>query len=443
MTDSGFDQSRGISLNAAMANRALSSPTRAVTAISIDGFRYVTKNDREIADMHSTVIVGSGPYGLSLAAQLAPFKVEHRIFGPCMDTWERHMPPNMFLKSEGFASDLYAPGSGYPLRQFCRERNIPYADVGIPVQRRTFVDYGREFQRRLVPQLEQATIRRLSQVPGGFELETTEGQSLQARKVVLAVGITHFAHMPDVLRELPKEAASHSYDHSDLSGFRGKRVLILGAGASAVDLAIDLKKAGAEPELMVRATQLLFHSKTLEPRPLGERIRMPRSTVGLGWRSKLVAELPLVFHRLPQKVRHRVVARHLGPSSGWFTHAEFEGHIVAHLGCRLEQVIDSGAQLRVLYRDSSGSSCELEADHVIAATGYRPTLARLSFLDETLAGKIRTAGETPVLDKNFSSSVRGLYMIGLASANNFGPVCRFACGAEFTTKRLARHLARA
>ena len=72
--------------------------------------------------MHSTVIVGSGPYGLSLAAQLAPFKVDYRIFGPCMETWEKHMPPNMLLKSEGFASDIYAPGAGYPLRQFCREQ---------------------------------------------------------------------------------------------------------------------------------------------------------------------------------------------------------------------------------------------------------------------------------------------------------------------------------
>ena len=152
--------------------------------------------------MHSTVIVGSGPYGLSLAAQLAPFKIDYRIFGPCMETWDKHMPSNMLLKSEGFASDLYAPGAGYPLRQFCRERSIPYEDIGIPVHRRTFVQYGQEFQRRMVPQLEQTMIKRLSQVPGGFELETADGQTLQARRVVLAVGITHFAYMPPVLRGL-------------------------------------------------------------------------------------------------------------------------------------------------------------------------------------------------------------------------------------------------
>jgi thioredoxin reductase len=393
--------------------------------------------------MHSTVIVGSGPYGLSLAAQLAAFKIENRIFGPCMETWDKHMPSNMFLKSEGFASDLYAPGAGYPLRQFCRERSIPYEDVGIPVHRRTFVQYGKEFQRRMVPQLEQTMIKHLRQVRGGFELETANGQTLKARRVVLAVGITHFAYLPLVLRGFSTEAVSHSYDHGDLSKFQGKRVLVIGAGASAVDVAVDLKNAGAAPELIARTSIIRFHSQPTEPRPWRERLRNPRSTVGLGWRSKLAVDLPLVFHTLPEKVRHRTVARHLGPAPGWFVRAEFEGKIPAHLGCQLEQVRESGTQLRVLYRDSSGASREIETDHVIAATGYRPVLRALSFLDAPLAAKIKSAGETPKLDRNFASSVPGLYMIGLASANDFGPVCRFACGAEFTTKRLARHLAQA
>ncbi|HEY6488675.1 MAG TPA: NAD(P)-binding domain-containing protein [Terracidiphilus sp.] len=392
--------------------------------------------------MHSAVIVGSGPYGLSVAAHLAPFNVEHRIFGRCMETWDKHMPPNMLLKSEGFASDLYAGGAGYPLRQFCGERNIPYEDIGIPVQRRTFVEYGREFQRRLVPRLEQTMIKRLSQVPGGFELQTAEGQTLQARRVVLAVGITDFAYLPPSLRGLPKRAVSHSYDHGELSEFQGKRVLVVGAGASAVDLAIDLKKAGALPELMARASRLLFHFRSIEPRPLRERLRRPRSTIGIGWRSKLFVDLPLVFHAMPEGFRHRTVARHLGPSSGWFAQAEFEGHIPTYLGCQLAQVSDTGSQIRVFYTDSTGLSHEIETDHIIAATGYRPVVGAFSFLHEALAAKIESAGETPKLDRNFMTTVPGLYMVGLASANDFGPLCRFACGAEFTSRRLARHLAR-
>jgi thioredoxin reductase len=359
-----------------------------------------------------------------------------------MDTWEKHMPPNMLLKSEGFASDLYAPGDGYPIREFCRERDIPYEDVGLPVHRKTFVDYGHEFQRRLVPKLEQTMIRRLSQVSGGFELETADGQTLQSRKVVLAVGITHFAYIPPILRGFCKEIVSHSYDHGDLGYFRNKRVLVIGAGASAIDVANDLKAAGASPELMARTSHILFHSPPVEPRPWKERLTMPRSTIGLGWRSQLAVDLPLIFHLLPQEVRHRTVARHLGPAPGWFARAEFEGHVPAHLACELEEVKEAGSRICVRYRDSTGTIHEIETDHIMAATGYRPVVSALPFLDEALAAKIKTADETPDLDRNFRTNIPGLYMIGLASANNFGPVCRFACGAEFTVKRLARHLAR-
>jgi hypothetical protein len=41
------------------------------------------------------------------------------------------------------------------------------------------------------------------------------------------------------------------------------------------------------------------------------------------------------------------------------------------------------------------------------------------------------------------SSVPGLYFVGVAAANSFGPLLRFACGADYTARRLAPHLAAA
>jgi thioredoxin reductase len=142
-------------------------------------------------------------------------------------------------------------------------------------------------------------------------------------------------------------------------------------------------------------------------------------------------------------MRHRAVARHLGPASGWFSRNEFEGRVPVHCGTQLKEVTEADSRVKVRFSDASGSEQVLETDHVIGATGYRPVLHALPFLDKALAAKIRTAQETPDLDRNFCTSVPGLYMVGLASANNFGPVCRFACGADFTTRRLAKHLANA
>jgi hypothetical protein len=79
-------------------------------------------------------------------------------------------------------------------------------------------------------------------------------------------------------------------------------------------------------------------------------------------------------------------------------------------------------------------------DHVVAATGYRPDLGRLDFLDPALRARVRTVADTPVLSRGFESSVPGLRFVGLTAANAFGPLLRFACGAEFTSRRLVTYL---
>jgi thioredoxin reductase len=348
----------------------------------------------------------------------------------------------MLLKSEGFATNLYAPGKGYFLRDYCQEQGLPYADVGLPVSRQLFVDYACEFQRRLVPQLEESWITRVRHIDGGFALETSDGKQVEVRRVVLAVGITHFPWLPVELRGLPPDLVSHSSAWGQMGSFRGKRVLVVGSGSSAIDVAIELKHVDARPELLARMDKLAFHPPPREPRPLNERILYPRVSIGVGWRSKLAADLPLVFHRMPQQLRHRVVARHLGPAPGWSARSQFEGHVPTHLNAELQEVKAEGNQLRVYFRNQTGDTQDLMVDHMIAATGYKPRLDKLTFLDPALAAEIDTEGTSPNINRNFESSVPGLYMVGLAAANNFGPLLRFACGAEFTVKRLAPHLAR-
>lgn len=63
------------------------------------------------------VIVGAGPYGLSLASQLSERGIERRIFGFPMCAW-REMPPDMFLKSFGFATSIPTPKRGYTLPEY-------------------------------------------------------------------------------------------------------------------------------------------------------------------------------------------------------------------------------------------------------------------------------------------------------------------------------------
>ncbi len=78
-------------------------------------------------------IIGAGPYGLSLAAHLRARGIDFRIFGTPLNSWRTQMPKGMFLKSEGFASNLYDPDGAFTLVRFCADKSLGYADYNHPV----------------------------------------------------------------------------------------------------------------------------------------------------------------------------------------------------------------------------------------------------------------------------------------------------------------------
>jgi hypothetical protein len=152
--------------------------------------------------------------------------------------------------------------------------------------------------------------------------------------------------------------------------------------------------------------------------------------------------VPLVFHTLPEDLRIRVVARHLGPAPCWFTRDTIVGKVPLHLGATLEGAEPTGSGIRVNF-SQSGEKKSVEADHLIAGTGFKVALSRLEFMDAALRARIRCAVDTPILGRRFESSVQGLYFVGISAANSFGPLLRFAFGAGYAAKRLSRHLAAA
>ena len=388
-----------------------------------------------------TVIIGAGPYGLSIASYLSKSSVDFRIFGSPMQSWRSHMPKGMMLKSEGFASSLYDPDSSFTLRHYCEEMNLPYDDIGSPVPLEVFSAYGLEFQKRLVPALEETDITSVSQTSKGFELRTADGQFVNARSVIVATGITHFSYLPPRLADLPASHVSHSSQHHDLSRFSGKSVVVVGAGASAVDIAAILHEEGSHVQLVARRQEIAFHTKAKEPRPLLQRIRHPRSGLGIGWRSRFCTDAPLLFQVMPQKFRLEFVRDHLGPAPGWFVRDKVVGKFPLHLGCEIRSASIEDGKVRLEAVRKDGHNIELIADHLISATGYQVSIARMKFLDEPLQRILKKVKDTPILTSNFETSVPGLYMVGPAAANSFGPLMRFAFGAKFTAKHISKQIA--
>jgi len=349
------------------------------------------------------------------------------------------MPKGMMLKSDGFASNLHSPGAEFTLKKYCVERGIPYSDTTIPVSLATFCSYGVAFQERMVPELEDRYVQHVSRVPGGFSLHLDNGETLRARHVILAIGISHFDYVPENLRHLPAEFCSHSFAHHHMEPFKGRHITVIGGGASALGLAGLLRDADCDSHLVARAAEVTFHSgpDPDEKAPsLWQRIRHPRSGLGPGMRSRFYADAPNAFRYLPEKLRIEIVRTALGPSGGWTTREKVIGRVPLFLGRTIERAEIKDGQVLLHMLGQDGSRSELMTEHVIAGTGFRVDMDRLQFLAPEIRAGIKSVHRTPILSSTFESSVPGLHFVGIAAANSFGPVMRFAFGAGFAAERL-------
>ncbi len=382
------------------------------------------------------IVVGAGPYGLSIAAHLRHRGIAFRIFGVPMENWRSAMPKGMFLKSDGAGSNLSDPGRALTLAQHCALAGLSYSDQGMPIPLETFVDYGLAFQRTLVPEVEECNVTAIAGKLGEFQLQLERGERVTARRVIVAVGTTYFGHLPDPLTSLPRELVSHSRDHADLAKFAHLDVVVIGGGQSALETAALLKEHGANVRVLVRENSVAWNPPPNSEMAVG-RLSQPRSALGLGWKAWFYCNGAGVFQYFPQKFRSHVVQRALGPAGAWWLKDRVVGNIPVLCSHLVHGARETGGRVCLSVAAGNGQKSEIFADHVIAATGYRVDIAALPFLDAGLKQKLQREGTVPVLSPNFESSVPGLYFTGLASANQFGPSMRFVVGADYTARRIA------
>lgn len=351
------------------------------------------------------------------------------------------MPKGMLLKSDGFASNLSDPAGHFTLKHFCAASGIPYDDTRRPVAIETFIDYAIAFQKKLVPDLDTRRVAGIEPTTNGYVVQLEDGEWVAARRIVMAVGISHFSYVPPSLAGLPAELLTHSSAHSDPSRLRGRRVIVIGGGASAIDLAALMHENGVDVSIVARASAIRFHDMPgPNGRTLWQKVRNPSSGLGPGWKSRFFTDAPGLFRYFPRETRLNLVRRHLGPAPGWPMKKRVVGKVPMILGRSIAAAEPSNGGVRLSLRSADGAVAEHSADHVVAATGYRPDVRRLDFLSQQLRDRIETLANAPVLSSDFESSVPGLYFIGIAAANDFGPMMRFAYGSDYTARKLSKHL---
>lgn len=386
-------------------------------------------------------IIGAGPYGLSISAHLRSEGISHEIFGEPMSSWRRFMPAKMILRSEPHASNLWDPERRFTFERFCLEKGIPYVPSGRPVPMGRFLDYADWFQAHAAPGVQNLRVEKLSQGQSGFRLEFANGTAALAHNVIVATGHRYFCNLPASLADLPRELFSHSSDHQDLTPFVGKRVAVIGAGQSALETAALLHEQGTDVHIIANSDRVIWNADNDGERSLLRKILNPEAGLGFGWRSVAASELPHVFSKLPRAIRFYLVGRTWGPSGAWWLRNRVSGKIPVLTSREIVDARDTGGKAQLLLRTGDGTSEDLRFDHVVAATGFKADLRRLSFLDPALIARIAAFDGAPRLSRFSESSVPGLFFAGILAAPTFGPVMRFMFGAKHAAPALAQRFA--
>jgi putative flavoprotein involved in K+ transport len=247
-------------------------------------------------------------------------------------------------------------------------------------------------------------VERLDRAPRGWTIATTAG-AVEAERVVIATGHSNVPFLPDWPGAFTGDLV-HSAEYRNPTPYAGRRVLVVGAGNSGAEIAVDVRDGGAaEVSLAVRTPPDIVRRDTLG---------FPSQILGMA-----TAYLPVpVVDRMSAALR-RISMPDLAPyglHAPARPHSEFlRRRVIPILDVGIVDAVRSG-RVRVvaaLERFDEGAALladgsRLEVDAVIAATGFRPGL-------EPLVGHIgvlNERGEPVVHGSSEHPDAPGLHFVG-------------------------------
>jgi hypothetical protein len=175
----------------------------------------------------------------------------------------------------------------------------------------------------------------------------------------------------------------------------------------------------------------------------------PSSPLGYSLRSWISSTFPGFMRALPGPFRDLLIYKHLGPAGGSTLRDRVKDKFPTLLGWSISsaELIEAPSaadrRIKLTLTNSEGESREHITSHIIAGTGFRVDMNRYRFLNDAIRTEIKCRRDgAPVLSQNFETSLKGLTMIGPVAHSSFGPLLRFAAGAEFAATQVTRQLVR-
>ncbi|KUI27370.1 FAD-dependent oxidoreductase [Mycobacterium sp. IS-1496] len=200
---------------------------------------------------HGVVVIGAGPSGVAAALSL-----RDRGLRPLLVDRADHVGSSWKARYDRLRLNTGRRTSHMPNRPY------PKGTGAFPTRDQVVAHLDRHAHEDGIELLLGTTVDRIDRHPAGWCLSTSTGD-LTARQVVVATGYEHSPRIPEWpgMQSFSGEI-SHSSQYRNPRPYAGKRVLVVGAGSSAMEIVHDVATGGAlcawlavrtAPHIMIRA----------------------------------------------------------------------------------------------------------------------------------------------------------------------------------------------
>jgi FAD-dependent urate hydroxylase len=372
------------------------------------------------------LVIGAGPFSLATAAYARYLGVEVTVVGKTLEFWNHHMPRGMLLRSDYDwhldARDVHTFEAYLSDSKLSSKPTKP-----IPISR--FCEYVDWFMKKYELTVTNQYVNNLTFRNDDYVATLDDGSQIHAPRVLLGLGFSNFRNIPsDLVSKLPHGSVAHTCDFVDFESLRNRRVLIVGGRQSAHEWAALIGEAGADE----------IHVSYRHPAPHFAESEW-------SWVQPM-ARLALKDHawwrKLPLEERERIQKRFFAEGrlklEPWLGPRIHQQNIHIHPQTNVRVVTSSEAP----YKVGLDNGETFEVHQIILATGYRPDMKNVSFLDTSILNRMDLEDGCPVLDPEFQTSVPGLYITGFAATRDFGPFFGFTVACPIAAKIIGDEIKR-
>lgn len=224
----------------------------------------------------NTLIIGASISGLASAASLQKQDIDYIIIEKQMQVatpWRKHYDRLHLHTSKRFSNLPYKKFGRIIPKYPGRQQVIDYLE-----------DYRKEFNINPLFNTEALSVKKETD----YWITETNNGTFKSKYLVMATGI-YGKPKPVNFKGIETFAGKilHSYNYKTGKDFKGQKVLVVGFGNSACEIAIDLYEQGSIPSMAVRSPVNVI----------------PRDVLGIP-----ILELSLLMNRLPPRVADTISA---------------------------------------------------------------------------------------------------------------------------------------